>query len=937
MKHLLSFLFSFFSCGLYGQQGVGISQIPTLGQLPVNAIHRVFQDSEGYMWYGTENGLCRDDGYDVLVFRSDIHTPGLLENNRVTCLAEDLNGNLWFGTDKGAYLLDKKKYSIHALDAPRLKTKNIHGLEVTSDGNLWVMAAGELLRYHTNGTFLKGYFAHHDARKINVVGFGKGRKGEVIVTAGGILHYWDKKTDVFHSYSPEIKGRNATFIMQDKEHDYYWLTTWGDGIVRFDPSAPADSMYRYQPLPVNSQGEKNGALFHLAQDDNLGYMWATSTHDLVAFSQDRNGLLKQVDLSSIWSPSNRILFEVIKDRRGNLWVSGFDQPSFVVHFTDDVPNGYSLPALRKRVNCNPAVMALADGENGLMWISQERSGVFLYDLRSNSARYYRDFPALRELPLGSVKTMATTNLEGGVWIVPSHSYSVYRLGRKGMDIRLTDSRNLSGTVVSGSLQKVLEDAKGKKLWIGTSSGLYAYHLSNGAITSLCDTIGFVTAMAETANGNLWICTNDKGLYKMQPNGKLHPYPMKHKLSSASVTTDGTLWLGSEEGGVFSFDPRTEQLKDHSQLCGMNGDQVNQILVDVFNHIWIGMNQRITEFNPRNGSFRTYLTSDGTMPLWRIIPAAACKGKDGTIYWGGVSGISSVFPSNRLESEAQPVKTLITNVKVMGKSLIFGKRETANSLSSVQISPEDRNVEIDFSSLNHRLAHTIRYAYQLKGIDKNWVFTQNGQNSAFYNHLPKGTYTFQVKATDENGLWSPVITELKIYRAPAFYETWWAYLIYILLAAGILSYGLCFYLKRVKRKNDELWADSEEMIKMRNYLDSEVNLPEPEFMHLDKLFLEKAVKAVEKNLSEPDFDVPALAEAVHMSRSTLNRRLKAITGRTALDFIRNVKMKHACRMLEDKDRSITEVASALGYYNRKYFTACFKEEFGMTPSDYQKSL
>lgn len=125
--------------------------------------------------------------------------------------------------------------------------------------------------------------------------------------------------------------------------------------------------------------------------------------------------------------------------------------------------------------------------------------------------------------------------------------------------------------------------------------------------------------------------------------------------------------------------------------------------------------------------------------------------------------------------------------------------------------------------------------------------------------------------------------------------------YVLIVMGVSGYSLYLYLKRVDRKNNEMWADNKEMIKMRIYLDSKVNLPEPEFVQLDKLLLEKAVKAVEDNLTEPDFDVTALADAMNMSRSTLTRKLKAITGRTPLDFIRNIKMKHARHMLEDKDK------------------------------------
>ena len=135
----------------------------------------------------------------------------------------------------------------------------------------------------------------------------------------------------------------------------------------------------------------------------------------------------------------------------------------------------------------------------------------------------------------------------------------------------------------------------------------------------------------------------------------------------------------------------------------------------------------------------------------------------------------------------------------------------------------------------------------------------------------------------------------------------------------------------------MWSDSQEMIKMKHYLNCEVNLNEDEYIQMDKLLLDKAIKIVEEYLTDPEFDVNLLASSMNMSRSTLSRKLKTITGRTPLDFIRNIKMKHACHMLTDKDRNITDVAISLGYLNRKYFTSCFKEEFGITPSEYQKTL
>ena len=144
-----------------------------------------------------------------------------------------------------------------------------------------------------------------------------------------------------------------------------------------------------------------------------------------------------------------------------------------------------------------------------------------------------------------------------------------------------------------------------------------------------------------------------------------------------------------------------------------------------------------------------------------------------------------------------------------------------------------------------------------------------------------------------------------------------------------------YSRRLKRKNEELWTDSTELVRMRDYLNQTSHGGE-ETEKLDRLLTEKAVKVVEAHLREPDFDVQKLAEGMNMSRSTLSRKLKAVTGYTPLDFIRRIKMKHACRMLEDPGRNVSEVAADLGFQNRKYFTACFKEQFGVTPSEYQKN-
>lgn len=936
MKYILTFILSFLSF-LVCSQNITITDIPTIDQLPVNAIHRVFRDSEGYMWYGTVNGLCRDDGYHVKVFRSDIETPGLLEDNLVECIAEDKKGNIWFGTDKGVYILDKSDYSVHPMDRERLKNIPVMYLYATSDGYMWLSYRSILAKYDINGQLVKEYPLRNKYGRTTISGFCESRNHEIIISVwNGRVYHLDKEKDEFVPYPDKMRRQNPTVMVQDNEQEYFWLATWGDGVVRFDPSAPEDSMFVYSEIPVNAAGEEDGVILSLVQDDKLGYIWLTTGHDFMSLQIQPDKTLKQLKFQTGLLPVNHMLVEVLKGR-GCLWVSAFDRPSFIVHLMDNMTKDYALPALADRVNRSPAVMALCDDGDGMMWMMQERTGLVLYDLKQDKVKIYSDFPELVSLSLDNGREMTRARINNGIWVAKDLNRLVYGMIRKGMEMYLVDLIDLNGQVESNAtVTKLYEDSHGI-LWIGLNKGLCSYDVRQKRIKQVYPDVGHVMGIVENKEGLIWICTQDNGLFQTTADEKLRSFKLDKNFSCLSIAPDWILWLGTCDGGVYSYDPSENKLVSYNEACGMNGNQVNQIVADAYNHIWIDTNQKLIEFNPRNGSFRTYLTTDGSILLHRFLPTAVCQAKDGNIYWGGIPGICMVTPSNGLERKASAVKTKITDIKLQGESLIFGDRKSSNSINRIELHPDDQNLEISFSSLNHRYASKIRYAYRLIGVDKAWVYVEGGKNSAFYNHLSKGTYTFQVKATDENGLWSKEVTELTIRRLPAFYETWWAYLFYVLIVMGVSGYNsLYLYLKRVDRKNNEMWADSKEMIKMRIYLDSKVNLPEPEFVQLDKLLLEKAVKAVEDNLTEPDFDVTALADAMNMSRSTLTRKLKAITGRTPLDFIRNIKMKHARHMLEDKDKSVTEVAATLGYFNRKYFTTCFKEEFGMTPSEFQKS-
>ena len=585
----------------------------------------------------------------------------------------------------------------------------------------------------------------------------------------------------------------------------------------------------------------------------------------------------------------------------------------------------------------PAINSLCKDEDGIFWFSQDRYGLCIYDSRKEKLKHYSQCQGTRNLPFGDVTNIARSYNHNWIWAT-SYGPTVFGLSQQNMEMK-EDVRIELGNVTNnpGLITSLFEDPQ-NNLWIGTTTGLFVYRIMSATLESIPEVSGPVAGITQTADSRIWTVIRNKGIYRIEQDKGIESYPFDKDFVCIDATSDGNLWMGTTEGEVLLFDPRQkEQLKDYSFSCGMKGDIINNITVDVYNHVWITTNQMIKEFNPRNGAYRSYSTRDKNFLLTRLLSKAVYYDRKGEIYFGGISGIVSISPTQQLESIPEQVTTHISDINIMGKSIWDDQLKQDPINTPIRLSPNDQNLEIEFSSLDFHNLDQIRYAYRMVGIDNDWIYLNDRKNSAFYNRLDKGKYTFQVKATDKNGLWSNEVTEITIHRLPAWYETWWAYLFYTLLVMGIIGYSIYAYLKRMKRKNDEKWADSAELVKMHQYLDTKDSISTSEFAEIDKLLLDRATKAVEEHLNEPEFNVVSLAEAMNMSRSTLSRKIKVITGKTPLDFIKDIKMQHACRMLENKTATVADVITALGYSDYKNFTQSFKEAFGMSPGEYQKQI
>lgn len=813
----LPFLFGLlFIVGSLSAQKITVKPITLLDKLPVKAIHRIFQDSDGYMWYGTFNGLCRYDGYDICVFRSDMFTPNLLRDNYITYIAEDHEKKIWFGTLKGLYTLDKATYQINPVEVDDISERNIFTINVTGDGTVWVSVAGSLYRFNADGILLKKYEMEFNQTAQCVYIVYEDKEGNLLisVTDSG-MYKLNKETDMFEPYFHHKEYRFIERIIWDDIHHCYWLGTWEKGIVRFDPKAAStEQQYIPQPLPMDIAHQSTGDVFHMVQDNVFHYLWVTTDKDLFVFKITERGKLEQVDTSSFLPIGNKMLYEIYKDREGKLWVSAFDMESFIVDIRDNGINKYSLATLRDRIKANPAITSLCKDDKGIFWFTQERYGVCIYNSATDELKHYTDCPNAKMLSLENVTSLTASKIKGSVWgVLYPFSSLIVRLHQDNMEIRQETCINLHEAVQHpGHVLSLLED-KNQDLWIGTNKGLFVYRTGIRKLEVIDKEVGSVNGIVQANDGKIWFAVSNKGIGFIKSDGQCEIFPSTKDFICMDISSDGKLWLGTGLGEVLQFDTQKKTLSDHSAACGMTGDFINQIVVDIYNHIWIVTNQMLKEYNPNNGAYRSYATNNPQLLLNRFMQKSVYYDlKGGDIFFGGVSGIISISPSQDLESIPEQIVAHITDVRIMGKSI----RKEISSENSIRLSPDNQDLEISFSSLNYHDLGQIRYAYRLVGMDNDWTFLNPGENKAFYNKLGKGMYTFQVKSTDKNGLWSDCITELEIYRLPAFYETWWAYLIYVCISLGLISLFVFLYIQRMRRKNNKKLAEKMTQLKLRYF-------------------------------------------------------------------------------------------------------------------------
>lgn len=874
--------------------------LPTQSQLPVATVHCIFQDSEGFMWYGTSGGgLCRDNGYQVEVFRSDRRTPNLLCSNYIRCIAEDSVGTLWFATDKRLYRLDKQTFRITE-PLPR-QDMTVNALFLDSRRNMWVGTTTDL--YCINPADGKTLL-HIDTHGIGSISqiLEDSRHWLWVVPWNGAPYIYNASTRKLDKM-PWPLSSGIVRMVEDVAQQGFWVATWGDGIVFYDTKTG-----RTIAQPHNMLTPDGGRCIDMLVDKTQGMVWLTTLDDLYLYKREGQRLIPQAT-SGFMPTGRKILDGMYEDRYGNVWVAGFTPHTFIVSNSEQSTVRETLPAIQRQTGYPllPDRM-VADGAD--FWIWQGRVGLMYYNASTG-----------RLLDAGGMRItrgISKDRREAGIWAYEGNA--------------LKHLRYVGGSVVESTVSTLpsavscILDNGGGTVWVGTEDAVYHYSVSGGNARKACNSPAKVIAITATNDGTTYFATNARQVFRCTTDGRkvMLSDGIAEDFTALAVAPDGTLWCATQQGSVYCMPADGKALECRQQMSNANGDAINDVKVDRAGHVWLLSSQYVIEYNPRNNAFRTLRNTDPDIAVSYFYSLEVVD--DNTIAADGAGAYLQFRSSRMLDRQgASGVRPYVTALQ-MGDSLLL----VGSQCGEMEVPAGVHSLILQCSTLDHVNAAKVSFAYKLEGWNKEWVYLPQGVNTIYLSNLPKGHFRLLLRATDRYGCWSLQESEYTLHRLPSWWETWWAYLLYISAIAAAV-YGLWRLNRRIRfllilqqrRKAlslTEVAVKPEEISKGSGDAD---------------LFLKQVVEKIESHVDDTAYGVEQLSSDMCMSRMSLYRKVQSVSGLSPNEFIKDIRLKKAASILKHHpNMPIGTLAAKVGFGTAQYFSKCFKKKFGVLPSQYR---
>lgn len=794
-------------------------QLSAPHSLPTNEVQKVYQDRDGFIWFATRNGLCQYNGYETTFYKSNLYSPDLLTTNSITCLVDDNNNNLWIGTSEGLNVMDKRTGEIKKYKAPSISNNVVSALCVTRDNTLWVGTDNGLCRYvPEKDTFVVcgDEFGDGRLRYVTIKSLLEDSDGDLWIGtwAQGLFRY-SPSTDKVVVY-PKINEQYSSHVIYEDSNKDIWVGSWGYGLFKLRNPKDMENVSYQSFLHENGDDSSlsDNIVYDIAEDINTHTLWVGTRSGLSILRLDESSsfINYKSGKSDYRIPSDEVN-SIMRDSQKNMWIGAIGggvlmadtrQPAFALHtlnFGDE-----DIPVTSVRT-------LFADSDQNL-WIGVGTYGLARREYVTGELKMYShipEFSGVKDLP--SLFAVVQRKKSGDIWFgMYNGGIYVYRKGEKVKHLTTKNSAFLTSDCVSA----LYEDYEGN-CWIGTRGGI-GVRLSDGTdyrfeTMNFNDSLSagwiYVRDIVQDMDNSVWLATSNFGVIHITGDVR-QPSTLKYENYSfhnrklitntvlcMHIDRFGRLWAGTEGGGLYLYNRSTGQFEEKTRTYSIPGDVIVSIEEDKSGNLWLGTVSGLVKLYVvavgNDFSTRIYTSADGLQD--NFIVNSSCS-RDGELFFGGHKGYNSFFP-DKMEIPSQETNFLITDIKIFNHSFKNLPVELQQKISPVmptytskiELPYKYNNFSIEFAALTYKNPELNRYAYRLQNFDRDWQYTDADRRFAYYNNLPSGTYTFQLKATNENGEWSGYVREFTVVVLPPFWATWWAYLLYmvLVLVIGVLIY------------------------------------------------------------------------------------------------------------------------------------------------------
>lgn len=778
-----------------------------------NTIWSINQDAQGYMWFGTKNGLSRFDGYEFKSYQFSNNSKGTLGSNFIHAVLRYDEKTLWVGTTRGIYILDLEKDSFRHFKP--LKKYLVYDIQKDNNGIIWIGTQQTgLFKYDPSDKSIQNIndsleapyaLSSNEIRKLAVDNEGKIWIG-TFETGIDVLDPDNNKV-VHHDHENSGLGSNAVLTVYKDFQGRIWAGTFGGGLNLWQPGS--DKFKNFNSKDKNSVNDDIVRSIYQASPGKLliGTEQGLNVLDLESMkfkyythnTSDPNGI------------SGNAVYSIFSDREGGVWLGTYFGG---LSYFEKKGSGFEdyYPTSAENTLNGGAVSSFLEDEPGKFWIGTEDRGLSYFDAEKKTFKQYPFKSGQEPLSYHNVHSLYKDK-KGRIWIGTfSGGLNIYDKNTGKVKVYKHDP-NDPNSLSSDNVFCIYEDRDGK-VWVGTTKGLNVYNDKTGSFTRIKKSgMGhtFVYDIYEDETGTIWFATVGRGLMgKRKKSNEWSQYRPKNEkggddLGSIICMADdhaGNLWLGTEERGIVRFNFGDKSFEVLDEKYGIKANVVYDIQQDDNRTLWVSTNNGLYHFNPQTKDV-THFTEWDNLQSRQFNYNAGYKASDGKMFFGGIKGFNAFYPDS-VEIEPMKSNVVLTNFQLFNKDVSIHDdsdvlNNAINYTDHLRLSHRQSVMSFEYAAVNFEAPTKIRYAYKMDGFDKSWNYV-DFQRKATYTNLPPGDYTFMVKATNDNKDWDVPVTKMGITIDPPFYLHPLAYFIYLLLLITLFVLGRKFVIERAEKRN-----------------------------------------------------------------------------------------------------------------------------------------